>query len=44
MAPSKKSTVDKCFLIKCLIMVEAAGVERELGVIVNLLMARDFWG
>jgi len=25
-------------------MVEAAGVEREIGAIVNLLMARDFWG
>jgi hypothetical protein len=24
--------------------LEAAGVERELGAIVNLLMARDFWG
>jgi hypothetical protein len=24
-------------------MVEAAGVERELGAIVNCLMARDFW-
>ena len=24
-------------------MVEAAGVEREIGVITNLLMARDFW-
>jgi hypothetical protein len=23
--------------------MEAAGVEREFGVIVNLLMARDFW-
>jgi hypothetical protein len=25
-------------------LVEAAGVEREIGVITNLLMARDFWG
>jgi len=25
-------------------MVEAAGVEREIGAISNLLMARDFWG
>jgi hypothetical protein len=25
-------------------VVEAAGVERERGAIVNLLMARDFWG
>ncbi len=25
-------------------MVEAAGVEREIGVITYLLMARDFWG
>ena len=25
-------------------VVEAAGVEREIGVITNLLMARDFWG
>jgi hypothetical protein len=24
--------------------VEAGGVERERGAIVNLLMARDFWG
>jgi len=24
-------------------MVEAAGVEGEIGAIVNLLMARDFW-
>jgi hypothetical protein len=24
--------------------MEAAGVEREIGAIVNLLMARDFWG
>jgi hypothetical protein len=24
--------------------LEAAGVEREIGVIVNPLMARDFWG
>jgi hypothetical protein len=25
-------------------VVEAAGVEREGGAIVNLLVARDFWG
>jgi len=25
-------------------VVEAAGVEREIGAIVNVLMARDFWG
>jgi hypothetical protein len=32
------------FSDKRLKVVEAAGVERERGAIMNCLMARDFWG
>jgi len=34
----------KMLIIRQIEDLEAAGVERELGAIVNFLMARDFWG